>query len=204
MNLIKSVAVALFLFAFAISTQAQNIKPKFKNITFIGYYASAMTNTGPRIMDYSIIFNNDSIHYTANNFAMKNHEYGMSDTAYHIPDTLMRDINKIFDGKKLLKSHMITNKLKNGDSTYSDHIYFITYDAGKTSPDSFIVVQPFLDKQLSGLIDKITSLPRGKIIMKRKIYNDRALENQVLECQKTCNYIPKPTPPTLKELKVAN
>jgi len=204
MNLIRSFLLAIFLLASVVRLHAQNVKPKFKNITFIGYYASAMTNTGPRIMDYSIIFSNDSVHYTANNFAMKNHEYGMSDTAYRIPDTLTRDLNKISDGKKLLKSHMITNKLKNGDSTYSDHIYFITYDAGKTSPDSFIAVQPFLDKQLSGLIDKITSLPRGKIIMKRKIYHDRALENQVLECQKTCNYIPKPTPPTLKELKVAN
>jgi hypothetical protein len=203
MNLIKLFFIVTSLSFFGVAN-AQNVKPKFKKLIFIGYYANTMSEHGPHIIDYTIQFNeNDSVHYTANNFG-RNNVYGMSDTTYTIPDTLMKELNKIFNGKKALRSHMITDKLPNGDTTYAGHIYFITYTSGQNTSDSFIAVQPFLDKELSGLVDKITSIQRARAIIRRKIYKDSSLEARILDYQKTCKYIPHVPPPTVKSLTVAS
>ena len=205
MNLIKLSLILAFFCVVSFSAQAQNVKPKFKELILIGYYANAMYERGPHIIDYTIqITGNDTVSYTANNFDHKTHTYGMSDTIYRVPDSLVRELNKIFNGKRALKSHMITNKLKNGDSTYSDHIYFVKYIGANNTSDSFIAVQPFLDDQFSKLIDKVASIPRGKRWSNRKIYHDAEMENMVLDEQKKCDYIPKPEPPRVSKLEVAD
>jgi len=192
---------------------AQQIKSKFKTIILVAYHpmgTGSDRHAAFYAMDYSIRFYaNDSLQYTANNFSEvslkspSKFRFGMSDTTYRIPDELNSGINKIFDGKKPLKSHMITDKLPEGSDGYNDPVYFITYKTDNTT-DTFIAVPPFLDKKLKNLLYQIKILPRGKIWILKKIYHDSDLENMVKDFEKTCSYVPAPTPPRVSQLEVAD
>jgi hypothetical protein len=213
MNKIKIFLVIAATFITCISS-AQQTKPKIKTITLVAYHPIRTGSDGHAAfyaMDYSIRFyQNDSLHYTANNYTPikpfeepKKFRFGMSDTTYRIPEKLTSGINKIFDGKTPLKSHMITDKLPEGSDGYNDLVYFITYKTYSTT-DTFIAVPPFLDKKLKNFLDQINLLPRGKIWILKKIYHDNDLENMVKDFEKTCSYVPAPTPPKVSQLEIAD
>jgi hypothetical protein len=111
MNLIKLSFLALCLSFFGVAN-AQNVKPKFKKILCTAYSYDSYGNGV--IIDRWLEFNGDgTLHYISIEVG-KNH-FGTADTTYSIPDTLMVELNKVFNGKKALKSHMITDTLPGGD-----------------------------------------------------------------------------------------
>src|ERR1700757_1853323 len=109
MNKIKFFIVVVVALIMSVGANAQQTKPKFKTITLVAYHP-VLNGSGKAVfyvMDYSIRFyENDSLHYTANNYTPikpfeepKKFRFGMSDTTYRIPGSLTSGINKIFDGK---------------------------------------------------------------------------------------------------------
>lgn len=208
---IRSCPAFFIVLIISISANAQHIKPKFKNLTVVAYsYIVGQTNNRA-FLNHSAQFDaDDSLRFKSNNFTRvkpgdhRPFKFGMTDTTYVIPDALVAELNKFFSNKKPLKSHMITDKLPNGEEGYDGEIFYISYTNDDGVTDTFIAVPPFLDKKLNDLINQINTLPRGNNWALRKTYRDAVLEEMIEDFQKTCSYVPKPTPPKIMDLRVAD
>jgi len=204
MNLIKLSAVAVILSAFSISAQAQNVKPKFKKFLYVTYGFSE-SYSGSKIIiaiEDFVEFNADgTLHYVSNR--SRHNVFGLTDTTYKIPDSLMIAFNKVFNGKKKLKSYVVADTLKTRDE--SDwRVYFVDYTANNNTSDNFLVIKQFLDKDIAALLDKILDLPHSNVIQKHKFYHNSSIEAQIIEYQKACKCIPGSSPPTIKQLEIAS
>ena len=117
MNLIKKLLLTTSLFAFAVTANAQNVKPKFKEITLVGYRPNDSTKKLAVTINIYYHINADGIiHIIMNEMNGLNYTGFVRDTTYKLADEVISTLNKIFNGERKLSSYMVEAKPTKGTS----------------------------------------------------------------------------------------
>jgi hypothetical protein len=190
MKIIRFPLLLLCLSFFCLS-DAQQEKPHFKKFIQVIYEPTA---SGKSILiDYSLeIDESGTVHYKAK------YDDGVGDTTYKISDSLTMELNKLFNGKRKLRSYMDTDKMPEAQH-FAGPLEFISLADENGTVDNFIVVMPFMSKDFADVMDKVSYLRFPRISQKHKAMATPALITEILVCQNKSIYIPKiEQPPAIK------
>jgi hypothetical protein len=186
MNLIKFFLITTFFGVVSFLVQAQNVKPKFKKLVLVSYRSSGKKGAQSIIAEgYREIDENGVLHYKK-----KIYRNDVADTSYRVSDDLINDLNEIFDGKRKLKSHMITDKLPEGMVGYAGPLEYITYTDYNDKSDNLIIYMPFMDERFTALMNKIYRLEFPKKPRSDNNIISETFQNQITKDHNACKYVP--------------
>jgi hypothetical protein len=179
------------LLAYAIGINAQDVKPKFKSLTYVTYETEG---TKVIIKDLTEIDGNGKAHFRSIWYN------GIADTTYQLAKDKIEQLNGIFDGTHPLKSFMEKTKLEAGHH-FGGSFDYVTYTGTNNTTKSLTIVSPFMSKVFNDALQGIIILP-SKTKYKGKVISNPALADQIFRSEKRATYLPKiEEPPTVKELK---
>jgi len=176
---------------------AQSAKPSFKELTYISYHTDVIKGvTHIAIEDYLHINSTGTVRYIMNVYDGNAYLGKESDTTYKLNDTTVYTLNKVFNGKTSLKSHLATTTL--GHAHYAGSYECIIYTdlAGKT--DHLLFIASLLDPQLYRVVNDVIDHMPFAYSRSKAPYRNLQVESKLAEWYKTCNYMPKiEAPPTM-------
>jgi len=202
MNPIKLIIAVLFLFLCTIPAIAQNVKPEFKKFMYVVYRPNDSLRKLRFTIEYYIeINNNGTAHFVLNEYNGLSYIGLMKDSTYIVPDTVMIALNKIFNGRRRLDTHVTLDKHRN-DSGFSGPLRYIAYSTKNNTVDHLILSGLVLDDDLLYVLNKLHNwMPFVRTSQKRKVYHDKLIEEEIITYHKACHHIPKiSSPPSLKIL----
>jgi len=193
MNSLKFFSLAIGIFVCANIANAQSVKPAFKKLWFASYETAKPGKVkAVAVKDLIEITETGAVHFRTVYYN------GVADTTYQLAEDLIIKLNKIFNGDKKLESRMVANRLKPGEH-YAGNLSLISYVDHKDKIDNFIYVEPFMNDQFNDLMQKLPILP-SKVSYKGQIIEDKAIENQIIESNNVCTYLPDISlPPSIKQ-----
>lgn len=205
MNLIKKLLLTTSLFAFAVTANAQNVKPKFKEITLVGYRPNDSTkNLAVTINIYYHINADGIIHIIMNEMNGLNYTGFVRDTTYKLADEVISALNKIFNGERKLSSYMVEAKPTKGTSLRVPAI-FTSYVAVNGAADQMVLSQDFFCCDMNTALNRIIFARQAWVERNIGVYHDNALEARILKEHLSCKCIPAvEAPPTVKHLEIKN
>lgn len=176
------------LLAFVAGANAQNVKPKFKSLTYVTYETEGAKTF---IKDLTEIDGNGKAHFRSIWYN------GIADTTYQLANEKIEQLNGIFDGTHPLKSFMERTKLEDGHH-FGGSFDYVTYTGTNNKTESLTIVSPFMSNVFNKALEGTVILP-SKIKYKGKVINNPALEDQILRSEKRASYLPKiEQPPSVK------
>ena len=170
---------------------AQTVKPAFNEFVYIDYHTVVSAGITHSVINDYIRINADGVNKSIQSLYIGDVYYGKgSDTTYKLNDTIIEAFNKVLDGKALLSSHLVTNKLPPGTHYAGQYECIIVSDRfGKT--DHLLFVLSGLDEQLQKLVNgTIYRLPYGHF-KSRPPYHNALLEDKLTNWYTICNCMPK-------------
>ncbi len=194
----KNIITFILICTLSTLVTAQQAKPVFKKLVYATYQS---TQSGKdlkiAIKNYLEFDKNGSLHY------LRNTNGGLLDTTYKISNDLMIELNKVFDGKKKLRTHLARSKSPEG-AHFSGPLEFISLTNNHDTTDNFIVVDGFVSENLTHILNKISALPASNVYHVGKVFKNNTFESKIRMAHKACTYLPKiEEAPTLKGPKKA-
>jgi len=210
MNLIKKLLLVPCIFTVARMADAQNVKPRFKELTVVAYVPNDSTKKLAVTINIYYHINADGIiHIIMNqmdplNYHGKPTKYTglVRDTTYQLADDVIGNINKIFNGERKLSSYMIRPIRTTGTSLILPAT-FISYVALNGATDKMVFGNDFFGRDMNLTLNEIYFARQARVLRSTGVYHDRALEAEILKDHLACKCIPiAETPPTVKNLPI--
>ncbi|RWY46254.1 hypothetical protein [Mucilaginibacter gilvus] len=164
------------------SARAQNVKPAFASFLYITYDYDEATKKAD-IREIMEISSNGLLHL------LDKLPNGIIETNYPLADTSIAKLNKFFNGKKPLKSYMVTDHI---DPRFhrANPLEYISYTDLKGNTYPFTLVNEFMAQGFRDAVNQLWKMP-SKIAYKGRTLNTPALLKQILDTQKKAGYVPK-------------
>ncbi|MBS1530679.1 MAG: hypothetical protein JSU01_10250 [Bacteroidetes bacterium] len=199
MNKIKIFLVLITLLTSVLVTNAQLVKPKFKELKLMTYIIEGLGTGQNVVITHMLKIDKNGLAHSLDNFYLDGY---IKDTTYQVPDTLMVKLNEIFNGGAPLERR---RKIDRMPSQYEGPPMFITYQAANGAVDNFGFIDNHIDNELHNAVWSM-SKPWPKIRQIGKTYHNKQLEALILKYHLACKFLPQKThePPRVRSLELAD
>jgi hypothetical protein len=209
MNPAKLFCLTICLFSLGLLSKAQQVTPKFKELTLVIYQPNDSTKQlGITIYAYFHINSDGDLHfifneadgaYTGNS---KNVVFTgvVRDTTYRLTDKVIAALNTIFNGERKLSSYRVSGKTPKG-VLLSIPGNYVTYTDDNNVKDYLIFSE--LTPEANGILNYLFMARPARTESRTGVYHNKIIEAQIIKYHKACMCIPAADePPTQKELQL--
>ncbi|TSD64831.1 hypothetical protein FFF34_013095 [Inquilinus sp. KBS0705] len=182
--------LTLLVIGRAATVNAQQVIAKFRSLTYVTYEIAGKKAVIKDIVEIS----EDgkarcrSVWYN-----------GIADTTYQLTESKLKQLNRVFNGAKPLKSFMESTKLPENEH-FAGPLEYVVYTNNLGGEDHLTIVSPFMNNEFNEALEYLGINP-SKIKYKGKTIINPGLARQILSSEKQATYIPKiEEQPTVLEL----
>jgi len=196
MNKIKLLLFIICL-SFASVVIAQNVKPEFKKLLYVIYRPSGTginkfvrVETTMEINSDGIMHRKFNIYYDYSGNLSFTGVLG-GDTTYHVPDSLILKLNKIFADNKNLEQQTEFKKLSNSTHFYGPY-EFISYTNSQGDVHNLVTADMYNKNiEFRDVLRKLLRMRSGVNRNFGPIFRDIELEATILKYHNGCKNLPK-------------
>jgi hypothetical protein len=209
MNKIQLFLLLIFL-SFSNATIAQNVKPTFKQLTFVTYRPSGKGDKKFIRIEILMNINNDGMMHRMFNIY---YDYfgdlsytGMlgGDTTYRVPDSLVLKLNEILADNKNMVQQTEFRKLPNGVK-FNGPYEFVSC-TNKQGDIQNLIITDIYDKNIEfrNILRKLLRMRSQVNRRSEPIFRDPALEATILKYHNDCKNLPEIIPISPGNLEIAD